>query len=353
MKKLITAVALMMGVFLLGGVATASAATEVVTPADLVGGDWYTADTRPPGTGIFENGPATPPLGSGSFELKTTTVPEKVQLFTDRYDGVALADIDGIGYSTYRDPSSTGNATTLPALNLRVDLDGGGTADTYMVYEPYQGDNDATQPILTGVWQDWNAHGGAEWWLSNGAGGCDQNTLCTWNEILAAFPNATIREGASCGNLAFPKPVCPGSLGVNQGSNNPNTVGNADALYVNVNGDTTTFDFELTPPPPPDGDNDGDPDANDNCPTTPNPDQANTDGDGEGDACDADDDNDGVPDTGDDCSTTPGGAQNGCPLPTNKDQCKKDGWKNYGTTFANQGDCVSFVATNGKNKPKG
>jgi hypothetical protein len=38
--------------------------------------------------------------------------------------------------------------------------------------------------------------------------------------------------------------------------------------------------------------------------------------------------------------------------PTNKDLCKKDGWMNYtdanGTTFKNQGDCVSFVATNGK-----
>lgn len=41
------------------------------------------------------------------------------------------------------------------------------------------------------------------------------------------------------------------------------------------------------------------------------------------------------------------------PMPTDKDQCKKDGWKNYGTTFKNQGDCVSFVATNGKNQPSG
>jgi hypothetical protein len=30
-------------------------------------------------------------------------------------------------------------------------------------------------------------------------------------------------------------------------------------------------------------------------------------------------------------------------LPTNKDQCKKGGWKNFGTTFKNQGQCVSFV----------
>jgi hypothetical protein len=36
--------------------------------------------------------------------------------------------------------------------------------------------------------------------------------------------------------------------------------------------------------------------------------------------------------------------------PTSKDQCKKGGWRTYGV-FKNQGDCVSFVATKGKNPP--
>jgi hypothetical protein len=36
------------------------------------------------------------------------------------------------------------------------------------------------------------------------------------------------------------------------------------------------------------------------------------------------------------------------------DQCKNNGWKNIaGHTFKNQGDCVSFYATNGKNLPSG
>lgn len=34
-------------------------------------------------------------------------------------------------------------------------------------------------------------------------------------------------------------------------------------------------------------------------------------------------------------------------LPTSKDQCKNGGWRSYGSTFKNQGDCVSFV-NNGK-----
>ena len=40
--------------------------------------------------------------------------------------------------------------------------------------------------------------------------------------------------------------------------------------------------------------------------------------------------------------------------PTNKDQCKKDGWKTFNNpTFKNQGDCVSYVATGGKNGGNG
>jgi hypothetical protein len=40
-------------------------------------------------------------------------------------------------------------------------------------------------------------------------------------------------------------------------------------------------------------------------------------------------------------------------LPTTKEQCKNGGWRNFGSTFKNQGDCVSFVATGGKNPPAG
>jgi hypothetical protein len=40
-------------------------------------------------------------------------------------------------------------------------------------------------------------------------------------------------------------------------------------------------------------------------------------------------------------------------VPTETDQCKKNGWRNFGDMFKNQGDCVSFVATNGKNQPDG
>jgi hypothetical protein len=43
--------------------------------------------------------------------------------------------------------------------------------------------------------------------------------------------------------------------------------------------------------------------------------------------------------------------------PATKDQCKKGGWQNLtdpaGTAFQNQGDCVSWVATDHRNPPAG
>ena len=223
---------------------TASASsTVVVTPSD-VGISWFTADTRAPGTGTFVTGPATPPYGGGSFELVTSANEAKVQLLTDLYDGTRLSDIDGIGYSTYRDPASTGGIATVVSLNLRVDLDGNGTSDVYVVYEPYQDQGNAA--VLTDEWQDWDAYAGgsAKWWINNNAGGCGQNTPCEWGDIVALFPNATIREAANCGPSSALVVPCPGSLGVNQGSFNAGIVSNADGLYVSVSGAMTTFDFE-------------------------------------------------------------------------------------------------------------
>ncbi len=36
--------------------------------------------------------------------------------------------------------------------------------------------------------------------------------------------------------------------------------------------------------------------------------------------------------------------------PASKEDCKDGGWANYGV-FKNQGDCVSYVATGGRNQP--
>ena len=116
---------------------------------------------------------------------------------------------------------------------------------------------------------------------------------------------------------------------------------------------------------PADTDGDGANDGVDNCPTVRNADQANNDGDLQGDACDADDDNDNVADTTDNCQFAAnadqldadgdgkGAACDTQELPLSKDDCQDGGWQRFdGTaTFANQGQCMRFVATGGKTPP--
>lgn len=121
-----------------------------------------------------------------------------------------------------------------------------------------------------------------------------------WSSKTAGTGDCSVQAGfggAPFYTLADLKADCPAAVvagfGVNIGSNNPSY--DVEADLVNFNGTVYNFEPFVTPVPP--------------------------------------------------------------TVATDKDQCKNDGWKTVvaadGKSFKNQGDCVSYVATKGKNPAKG
>lgn len=246
----------------------ADSTTVVVTNANLQG--WSFFNEGPNGSGQFELGPATPPLGGGSANLIVDSTGRHI-LVTQAYAGTRLDQISELRYSTYKNT----NPDQAIDIGLQFDID----YDSTDANTAYQG-RLVFEPYLTGivprqnVWQTWHALAG-KWWASrsgaNGSNGvCPQSAPCTWPQVLAAFPNASIHANYGL----------PGALLFRAGGPWANGYdGNVDAFTIGVGTTFTNFDFE------PDTDLDGVPDAADNCPNTPNPGQEDTDQNGIGDAC--------------------------------------------------------------------
>ncbi len=197
---------------------------------DTPSNNWmlYTRPSADVESGDFVVGPASPPLGSGSFRTVTATAGSKVYLFNYDHIGTALSAIEGIAYDTYKAPGVIGVA--FPSINIQIDINGG-TLDAgdfrTLVFEPY------VQPGFvdaTGVWETRDAYGAgnAKWWSTGNANGCGQSTPCSWTNILAAFPGATI----------------VGGFGINQGSGNTGLDASTDALLIAYGGNSVTYDFE-------------------------------------------------------------------------------------------------------------
>lgn len=204
--------------------------TFEVTPTTPNG--WYfyddTTDSVATATGTFVDGPGTPPLGSGSVNLKAMIATDRQAIATNAYAGTALSSITTWGYSTFQ-------PGPILAIALKFDVKYRTTDTAYggrLVFEPYQQGG-----TVGSGWQTWDPYNGV-WWASKttaeGSNGlCPQSSPCTWAEVKSYFPDATIA----------------GRLLLQAGGNWTNFDGNADALTIGVSdGDSIqvdTYDFNL------------------------------------------------------------------------------------------------------------
>lgn len=215
---------------------TASADSTLVVKPSAPNGWGFGSESGATGAGSFVTGPPAPPLGIGSFYMKTPDGADGYITATLAFIGTPLDELTTLTYSTYR---SAGGAAPLIALQLVTDFDSTDANESYqgrLVFEPYQADPSIP---ANNTWQTWDALDGV-WWGTLGSPAaipCPQSNPCSWTEVLDEWPDARIHAGALVGAVIL-----------KAGSGWPGFEGNVDALTVGVNGTDTTFDFEPETP---------------------------------------------------------------------------------------------------------
>jgi len=187
----------------------------------------------------FVEGPATPPLGTGSSSLNTTAT-GKYLFATNAYNGTMLSQITELKYGGYAVDAS--NALNLPSLQIGIDYDStdGNTAGFQgrIVFEPADNTTAPNQPTAQSTWQTWDATNGKFWFTqAPGNVACGQATPCSMATILATYPRINI-------------PATPfGFIGFRSTGGGVGPVENyVDKFTVGVNSANTTFNFEAVPP---------------------------------------------------------------------------------------------------------
>jgi len=201
--------------------------TVLVTEPTLQG--WFFFNEGPVGSGSFVDGPGTPPLGPGSAQLMVDA--------TGRHNlarigplGQRLADITQLTYSTYQ---VSANPSAAISLQLQVDYDVTDADNSFQGRLNFEPSNSGTA-ILQNTWQTWDARAGG--WYASGAPGntlCTNTpaTLCTWAQLLAAWPNLGISN--LTGAIIF---RAGGPIGTN-------FTGNVDNFILGIGANRTIYDF--------------------------------------------------------------------------------------------------------------
>jgi hypothetical protein len=257
--------------------------TITVSPSNLNG--WSYENFGTVANLEFAAGPATPPLGMGSACFTHDPPPgaNGGALHTSNFDGIRLADITELKFSGYSEgvPSPPGLFTT-PYIQLFLDVDGNGTFDDRIVFEPWFQSgifSGAMVTVLNGViltspdnttniqqngidfpggtngvpsnqWFEWDLLIGS-WWRIPGPGGgllTEVGTgfvpLVTIGGIIEGWPNAKIvaQQGATINTGGV-------RLQYGFGGLSDQYVGYHDKFVFGTAPETITYDFEPNRPP--------------------------------------------------------------------------------------------------------
>lgn len=210
----------------------AGTSVNVVTPASP---DWNIVNDNGVGTWSagFEVGPGvTPPFGIGSAFIELNTADAGILIGTQKYQGVRLADITALRYSTYTNLSP---AAMVFQINYDPDVTTVEASTWYgrLNYEPYM-----SGTVTNGTWQTWDMlTTGAKWWASPNANStvddtCPQGAPCTLAALLSAYPNIGIRNDAMS------------LIQFKAGSNWSGFAGNVDGFVITTASNTDIYDFE-------------------------------------------------------------------------------------------------------------
>ncbi len=235
--------------------------TVTVTPGSMDGWAFYSTNSSGivgtgTGTGQMVNGPATPPLGTGSANLNVGAAngDQSVQLRNSDWAGTKLSDLTALSYSTY---ATSYNGAQLPYLTIWICYTAscpGGRNDR-LWFEPTYSSSTAGNgnpftaqgPVALNTWQTWDTLTGM-WYSDSGSPNANAfptdpngpgDHAITLQQFMVAFPNATIRNdtGQGRGGIRI-------ASGFASSGDNFNT--NVDAFKIGTAAGTTTYDFELT-----------------------------------------------------------------------------------------------------------
>lgn len=213
-----------LGAFVLSAFFAASvlAATTVVTSSNTQG--WSTGDTRPGGAVAYV-ADASSPYGDAALQLTTDATNAAKAQYVKAASG-SLSSVNELAYATKQ---VSGPAVAAASYQVAVDLNGSATGGfTNLVYEPYWNGT-----VTQGDWQQWDVDAGQFW-----SSGTYSDGTCSVQSGAGGPPFYT---------LAALQTACPDAVvlgfGVNVGTYNPSYDVYVDG--VNFKGDV--YDFEMAP----------------------------------------------------------------------------------------------------------